>query len=101
VLRCAVQNAVDVLSGRECSSIVNSDVLPEVIQCDFQLKDGTHLTTPTAPGIGIEFTRAGDVTAFRRNISCQTLLRSGHVPLINSLPFDFDQRYSHVPTFAS
>ena len=31
------------------------DVLPEVFECDFELKDGTHLTAPTAPGIGVQF----------------------------------------------
>ncbi len=31
------------------------DVIPEVIQCDFQLKDGTCLTVPTAPGLGVTF----------------------------------------------
>ena len=31
------------------------DVLPEVLQCAFQLKDGARLTVPTAPGIGVEF----------------------------------------------
>ena len=31
------------------------DVLPDVFQCDFQLQDGTHLTLPTAPGIGVTF----------------------------------------------
>ena len=32
-----------------------TDVLPEVLQCDFQLKDGTQLTAPTAPGLGVIF----------------------------------------------
>ena len=31
------------------------DVLPDVFQCDFQLQNGTHLTLPTAPGIGVTF----------------------------------------------
>ena len=31
------------------------DVLPDVLQCDFELRDGNQLTAPTAPGIGVTF----------------------------------------------
>jgi len=31
------------------------DVLPDVLQCDFQLQEGTRLTVPTQPGLGVTF----------------------------------------------
>jgi galactonate dehydratase len=31
------------------------DILPEVMQCDFQFEGGTRLTIPKAPGIGVTF----------------------------------------------
>ena len=35
--------------------LFSPDILPEVMQCDFQLEEGTRLTIPTAPGIGVTF----------------------------------------------
>ena len=31
------------------------DILPDVLKCDFQLEEGTRLTIPTTPGIGVTF----------------------------------------------
>ena len=31
------------------------DILPDVLQCDFQLQEGSRLTIPTQPGLGVTF----------------------------------------------
>jgi L-alanine-DL-glutamate epimerase-like enolase superfamily enzyme len=31
------------------------DILPDVLQCDFQVENGTRLTIPTTPGLGVQF----------------------------------------------